>query len=79
MTTSTKTQTQRVLSKLVAGKTLTSAQARSWGIQRLSARVHELREEEGLNIVSTPYTTRNGARAVRYSLATKKASKKSVV
>ena len=67
----TQTQLQRVLSKLQSGKSLTSAQARSWGIQRLPARIHELREEAGLNIVSTPYTNREGFRSVKYTLAQK--------
>lgn len=64
-TMATLTQNERILSQLESGKTLTSAQARSRGIMRLAARIHELREQ-GYRIQSTPYTTRDGFRAVKY-------------
>jgi hypothetical protein len=63
----TLTQTQRVLKQLRQGRTLTSAQARTQGIQRLAARVHELRES-GVRVVSTYATSKNGTRVVKYSL-----------
>jgi hypothetical protein len=72
----TQTQTQRVLAMLKAGRTLTSAEAASrFGIQRLPARIFELREE-GVRITATPYVRKNGARAVKYSLATRRAARR---
>jgi hypothetical protein len=62
----TTTQTQRVLSTLRSGKTLTSAQARTRGILRLAARIHEIRES-GV-AVQTTFVNRNGSRTARYSL-----------
>lgn len=66
----TLTQTQRVLRQLRQGKTLTSAQARTQGILRLPARIHELRES-GVRVVSTYATSKNGTRVVKYSLGNK--------
>jgi Helix-turn-helix domain len=67
------TQNERVLKTLRAGRTLTSAEAASrFGIANLRARIDELRQD-GVKIVSTPYTRKNGARAVKYSLAGKAA------
>lgn len=63
------TQTERVLQQLKQpGRFMTSAQAKVYGIQRLAARIHELRES-GVNILSTPFTNTNGNRAVKYTLA----------
>lgn len=66
----TKTQVQRVLSLLKAGRTITSAQSRTYNISRLSARIYDLREE-GFNIVSIPYKNKNGNSAVKYMLKNK--------
>ena len=66
--TTQKTQTQRVLETLQTGKTLTSAQARSRGIQRLSARIFELRQDNH-NVLSVPYVNKQGMNAVKYALA----------
>ena len=63
----TLTQTQKVLKQLRAGRTLTSAQARTQGILRLPARIHELRES-GVRVVSTYVTNKNGTRVVKYSI-----------
>lgn len=62
----TTTQTQRILSTLQSGRTLTTAQARTRGIGRLSARIFDLRSS-GVK-VQTTYVTRNGVRTARYSL-----------
>jgi hypothetical protein len=63
------TQNERVLKTLRAGRTLTSAEAASrFKIANLRARIDELRQS-GVSIVSTPYTRKNGARAVKYSIA----------
>ena len=75
MTTST--QTQRVLSTLQNGKSLTAAQARTRGINRLSARIFEIRSE-GHNVLSVPYTNANGNTAVKYVLATKSAKRSNI-
>lgn len=63
MTTS---QTSRILTTLQRGATLSTAQARSRGIQRLSARIFDLRSS-GVP-VQTTFVTRNGVRTARYSL-----------
>lgn len=65
----TVTQSDKVLNYLEAGRTLTSKQARArFGIQKLSARISELRSE-GYNIVSEAVTYRDtGANGVRYYL-----------
>jgi hypothetical protein len=71
-------QTDKVLAYLqTPGRTLTAKQARSrFGIQRLSARICELREE-GFDIVSTPVVYRETkAQGVKYSLAVKTAKTK---
>jgi len=62
------TQLDRLVKTFTTGKTLTAAQASARGIQRLAARVHELKGE-GFKFVTEDYTKRNGATAVRYSLA----------
>jgi hypothetical protein len=62
----TTTQTQRVLQTLRSGKTLTTAQARTRGIGRLSARIFDLRSS-GVN-VNTTFVTRSGVRTARYSI-----------
>jgi len=63
------TQRERVLNVLKAGRTLTAAEALSrYGIANLRARIDELRQD-GVRINSVPYTKRNGARAVKYELA----------
>jgi predicted transcriptional regulator len=65
------TQNERILNTLRAGRTLTSAEASArLGIANLRARIDELRQS-GVRIVSTPYFRKNGARAVKYSLARK--------
>jgi len=66
------TQTEKVLAYLTKGNTLTAKQAMSrFKIQKLSARIHELKEE-GYNIVATPLAhTGTGAPRVKYSLAPK--------
>ena len=67
MTTS---QLEKVRTYLKAGRTLTSAEARSrFGIKNLSARIFDLRRD-GLTINTTPYTRKNGANAVKYALQT---------
>lgn len=66
----TATQSEKVIDYLsVPGRTLTSKQARArFGIQKLSARIAELRSE-GYNIVSEGVTYRDtGANGVKYSL-----------
>lgn len=66
----TVTQTNKVLDYLsVPGRTLTSKQARArFGIQKLSARISELRSA-GYNIVSETVTYRDtGFDGVKYSL-----------
>jgi len=70
-------QTTKVLNYLSAGRTLTSKQARArFGIQRLSARILELKQE-GHNIEATPVVYRDTkAQGVKYSLAPKTVSKK---
>ena len=72
----TKTQAEKVLNYLTAGRTLTSKQARSrFGIQNLSARIFDLREE-GVNIVTEPVTFRStGATGVKYTLGRRNAAK----
>lgn len=40
-----KTQKETILNFLSTGKNLSRRRAESWGIKRLAARVHELREE----------------------------------
>lgn len=66
----TVTQTEKVINYLrVPGRTLTSKQARArFGIQKLSARIAELRSA-GYNIVSETVTYRDtGFTGVKYSL-----------
>jgi Helix-turn-helix domain len=70
MTKTNITQTQRILKRLRAGKTLTSAMARTQGIQRLPARIFDLREE-GVRVRSVPFVNKNGHYAVRYTLASR--------
>jgi len=65
--TTTLTQNERVLRTLRSGRTLTSAQAKTQGILRLAARVHELRES-GVKVQSTIVTNRKGSRVAKYSL-----------
>ena len=66
--TQKKTQVERILSQLTAGRTLTAAQARTQGIQRLTARIFDLRER-GVKVVSERIVNRNGQSVVRYSLS----------
>jgi len=61
------TQTQKILTTLRSGKTLTVAQARTRGILNLTARIDELRQS-GVKVRTTRFTTRNGGSAARYSL-----------
>ena len=63
------TQSDKILSYLEAGRTLTSKQARArFGIQNLRARIAELRSE-GYNIVNESVTYRDtGYNGVKYSL-----------
>jgi hypothetical protein len=60
-------QKDRVLKMLRGGKTLTQAQARTYNILSLSARVNELRRE-GVPIASVP-VRRQGRTVVRYVMA----------
>jgi Helix-turn-helix domain len=66
------TQAEKVLAYLSKGNTLTAKQAMSrFKIQKLSARIFELKEE-GHNIVATPLPHAGvGAPRVKYSLAPK--------
>jgi hypothetical protein len=67
------TQRERVLNVLKSGRTLTAAEALSrYGIVNLRARIDELRQE-GFRINSVPYTKKNGARAVKYEMASARA------
>ena len=62
-----KTQNEKILSYLAQGRRLTVEQAaKRFGVQRLSARIHELRHENGVPIVTTEVKTRtsNGPRNV---------------
>lgn len=63
------TQSEKILTYLEAGRTLTSKQARArFGIQNLRARIAELRAE-GYNIVTEEVTFRDtGFNGVKYSL-----------
>lgn len=70
----TATQTEKIIDYLsVPGRTLTSKQARArFKIQKLSARIAELRAE-GYNIVSETVTYRDtGFNGVKYSLHNRK-------
>jgi hypothetical protein len=66
------TQAEKVLAYLAKGNTLTAKQAMSrFKIQKLSARIFELKED-GHNIVATPMAHNGiGAPRVKYSLAPK--------
>ena len=64
------TQTEKVFNFLKSGKTLTSAQAENkWGVQRLSARIFDLREE-GHPIYSNPAVDSDGNSIVAYRMGT---------
>jgi hypothetical protein len=70
MTTTATTQTEKVAQYLLAGRTLTAAQARSmWAVKNLRARMSELRAS-GMRIGTIPYTRRDGVQAVKYVLET---------
>jgi biotin operon repressor len=62
-------QVNKILDYFTSGHTLTAKQAKArFKIQRLSARISELRDE-GLNIVSEPIIYRDtGAHGVKYYL-----------
>jgi hypothetical protein len=45
MNRKTKTQKETILGFLATGRNLSRARAESWGVQRLSARIFELREQ----------------------------------
>ena len=73
------TQVQKIDRYLSAGRTLTSAEARSrFGIKNLRARICEMRQE-GYNIVASPYVRKNGASANKYRLSAVSKAKKSRV
>ncbi len=58
------TQYTRILRTLQSGRTLTSKQARTWGITNLRARVFELRQQ-GYDI-RTSVENRRGQRVFKY-------------
>jgi hypothetical protein len=64
----TKTQRTRLVKRLSSGKNLTVTEAASkFGIKRLAARIHELREE-GFPIYTNKVSTRGGVRVTAYRL-----------
>jgi Helix-turn-helix domain len=72
------TQMEKVRNYLEAGRTLTSAEARArFGIANLSARIYDLRQE-GMVIGTEAYTRKNGAKAVKYVMRTRRGSRKAV-
>ena len=66
-----KPQTKQVLGWLQAGNTITSRQAQKlFGIDRLAARVGELRDA-GYSVITTMITVRKKCRVGSYSLGSK--------
>lgn len=66
---SKKTQIERLLNRLNTGENLTVSEARSrFGVQRLAARVHELREA-GFRIYTNKVKS-NGRKVTAYRLDT---------
>jgi hypothetical protein len=64
----TKTQRTKLVKRLSSGKNLTVTEATSkFGIKRLAARIHELREE-GFPIYTNRVAARNGERVTAYRL-----------
>lgn len=64
----TKTQRTKLVKRLSSGKNLTVAEAVSkFGIKRLAARIHELREE-GFPIYTNRVAARSGERVTAYRL-----------
>lgn len=64
----TKTQRTKLVKRLSSGKNLTVSEAVSkFGIKRLAARIHELREE-GFPIYTNRVQGRNGTRVTAYRL-----------
>ena len=64
----TKTQRTKLVKRLSSGKNLTVTEAVSkFGIKRLAARIHELRED-GFPIYTNRVTARNGRRVTAYRL-----------
>jgi hypothetical protein len=62
----TQTQVQKIDRYLSAGRSLTSAEARSrFGIKNLRARICEMRQD-GYDIEAVPYVRKNGASANKY-------------
>jgi hypothetical protein len=55
-----KTQKQKVLGFLASGKQITEGQARRLGVSRLSARIHDLRND-GFTIYTNQRRMRGGA------------------
>lgn len=65
----TKTQRTRLVKRLSSGKNLTVSEAVSkFGIKRLAARIHELREE-GFPIYTNRVQARGGRKVTAYRLA----------
>jgi predicted ArsR family transcriptional regulator len=66
--TTKKTQNEKIITRLTAGKNLTVAEARSrLGVQNLAARIHELREE-GF-VIHTNKTTFRGRSITAYTMS----------
>lgn len=64
----TKTQRTKLVKRLSSGKNLTVSEAASkFGIKRLAARIHELREE-GFPIYTNKVASRTGRRVTAYRL-----------
>lgn len=64
----TKTQRTKLVKRLSSGKNLTVTEAVSkFGIKRLAARIHELREE-GFPIYTNRVAARNGRQVTAYRL-----------
>lgn len=65
----TKTQTDTVLNFLKSGRPLTRRMAESWGIQRLSARIYDLREDGFRIFTNKTRTRKTGTVVYQYRLA----------
>lgn len=65
----TKTQTDTVLNFLKSGRPLTRRMAEAWGIQRLSARIYDLREDGFRIFTNKTRARKTGTVVYQYRLA----------
>lgn len=63
-----KTQNDTILNFLSTGRRLTRRMAEAWGIQRLSARIYDLREDGFTIFTNKRLSTKNGRPVYHYRM-----------